>query len=350
MSGERLVLRLSLAAGRVAAVRIRSPRVDVAPLFVGRRPDEAVALARTLFSLCPMAQSLALQAACEAACGAALESSERARRALALLCERYGEMLRASVLDWPSDTPPEQAVIADLRTSLTGLRALNGGRREALASVSAAARRLGLDNFQSGETFFARQWLDIVADRQDWAIASVDFLQPADDVTVARAMDDASFARAPRLPGRCLETGALARSPALGRKQAAADLVERLSARFADMATTLDAIAALLDGGPAPDDLLSCGVIGPRQGFAAVETGRGRLYHRLRLDKDERIAACRIVAPTEWNFHPEGPLVRQLTGAKIGEGSVARRRAERLAFVFDPCLGIEVVIEENVYA
>jgi Ni,Fe-hydrogenase I large subunit len=40
-------------------------------------------------------------------------------------------------------------------------------------------------------------------------------------------------------------------------------------------------------------------------GLARVETARGTLLHRVELDGD-RVARYAIVAPTEWNFHPQG--------------------------------------------
>jgi coenzyme F420-reducing hydrogenase alpha subunit len=115
-------------------------------------------------------------------------------------------------------------------------------------------------------------------------------------------------------------------------------LVARLAARRADMEATLDAIRTLLDSGAAPEELLSAQDEPSGWGFAAVDSARGRLYHALRLDSEERIADYRIVAPTEWNFHPEGPFARLLRGARIGAGPGAKKRIERLAFVFDPCI------------
>jgi hypothetical protein len=45
-----------------------------------------------------------------------------------------------------------------------------------------------------------------------------------------------------------------------------------------------------------------------REGFAAVETSRGRLGHWTRLSRDGKIEDYAIVAPKEWNFHPAGPF------------------------------------------
>ena len=333
----------------VEQVKIDSPRKNVAPVFVGRTLAEANMLAKNLFSLCPAAQSLAVQAAGEAAREEVVAPHELELRHLRLLAERYVEMLRASVLDWPSEGAPDADGIAALRETMRNIGALLVSGEGDLERVERAAERLGLRDFSSGDRVFARQWAEVVADQEHWALGqiSADFLRPSDDGAVAGAMTDPNFCLAPRLPGRSVETGACAR-------RAGADFINnlsgRLATRFADMAATLDAIAALVKGGVANEDLPVAKGTGPGQGYAMVDSARGRLYHHVRLDDAGRIADYSIVAPTEWNFHPEGPFVRLLRGARLGLGAAARRRVERLAFVFDPCIGVGVEIRETLHA
>jgi len=260
-------------------------------------------------------------------------------------------MLRASVLDWPRDAPPTREEIDALRVSLTALRAIPDldETGHSLASVEQAARKLGLRDFPGGDTLFARQWAEVRADEANWDLCETkaDFLRESDDEAVAQAMINQNFARAPGLPGRRVETGAVARQAAGFVNSTSA----RLAARFHDMTATLDAIRALLGGLVAPSGIVGAHNIGPGEGYAAVDSARGRLYHRLKLDGGGRIAAYAIVAPTEWNFHPDGPFVRLLLGARIGAGTAAaRRRVERLAFVFDPCIGVGAEIRDDMHA
>lgn len=332
-----LLLRARLREGAVAEVEIVSPRVDPSPIFVGLSPAEAATLAGRLFSLCPAAQSLAAVTAGEAALGVTTDDGRRRKRALTLLCERLGEMLRASLLDWPGDQPPPSADVVRLRDALKLLRAAprKDAGPELVESLRDAARGLGLIDAEGGG-FLARQLAEARAEQAEWEGPkhNPDHLGAADDPAVCEAMTrDAGFSRAPALPGRCAETGAATRA-----RCADGGLAARLGARLADMAATLDGIGRLLKGREAPDDWLAASSDQPGQGFAAIDSARGRLYHALRLDGAGRIADYRIVAPTEWNFHPDGPFVRALRGAKIGAGAAAVRRIERLAFVFDPCV------------
>ena len=333
----------------VEEVRIDSPRKNVAPVFVGRTPAEATILAKNLFSLCPAAQSLAVQAAGEAALGQGPDPAESRRRALRLLCERYVEMLRASILDWPQAAAPDAESVAVLRETLQALRIPPVSGEGLFERLAQAADKLGLHNFSQAETLFARQWAEVAADERNWELRhdKADFLRPSDDEMVAEAMIAPKFSLAPALPGRCAETGACARRAG---EDFVNSLAGRLAARLKDMAETQDANAALAKGGSAPAELLAARRAGPGRGYAAVDSARGRLYHSLRLDGAGRIADYKIVAPTEWNFHPDGPFVRLLRGGKIGTGAAARRRVERLAFVFDPCISVGVEIRDVAHA
>jgi coenzyme F420-reducing hydrogenase alpha subunit len=342
-----LLLRAALRDGVVEAVEIVSPRADPSPLFIGLAPAEAATLSGRLFSLCPMAQSLAAQAAGDAASKKTAGATERRARALKLLCERLGEMLRASLLDWPAEAAPTQAELTALREALKILRTLPQAERDAqaFARLRQTTDVLGLGD---GSGFFARQMAEARGDFENAELATgtPDALGAEDDAAVWEAMAaDAGFARTPALAGRCAETGAAAR-----QNCGEGGLLRRLAARRADMAATLDAVQGLLDGAATPAGLVAKQGDGAGGGFAAVDSARGRLYHALRLDNAGRIADYRIVAPTEWNFHPDGPFSRMLRGARIDAGAAAKRRIERLAFVFDPCIRAVAEISDQSHA
>jgi Ni,Fe-hydrogenase I large subunit len=65
------------------------------------------------------------------------------------------------------------------------------------------------------------------------------------------------------------------------------------------------------------------------------------LLHVVRL-RQGKVAEYRIVAPTEWNFHPDGPLAQALSG--LAPGADLAVRAQLVAQSLDPCVafGIEV--------
>lgn len=117
------------------------------------------------------------------------------------------------------------------------------------------------------------------------------------------------------------------------------------------MIASLDLLQAAVTTGIPPDaDPVNSGATGLREGFAALELPRGRLYHWLCASAAHQVAAYAILAPTEWNFHPRGPLREALVGAEIGTGEQARRRVSRLVAVFDPCVSFDVRVQEAANA
>ena len=71
----------------------------------------------------------------------------------------------------------------------------------------------------------------------------------------------------------------------------------------------------------------------------------GLLLHRAVLDRHtQQVLDYRIVAPTEWNFCPGGPLASALADAPAVDETAARRLATRLVHSLDPCVACHVEI------
>jgi Ni,Fe-hydrogenase I large subunit len=166
-------------------------------------------------------------------------------------------------------------------------------------------------------------------------------LLPAFEGTAASRMlaaldADPQFERAPQLDQRPCETGAIARlaqhplvaalDKAYGRS-----VLTRLAARMTELAR----IAA---GRPAPKPLVGSRRLGSGRGLGWVETARGLLLHVVEISYDE-IKRYRIVAPTEWNFHPRGALAVGLIGVRAANERALRQRAEWLVQALDHEMG-----------
>jgi coenzyme F420-reducing hydrogenase alpha subunit len=78
-------------------------------------------------------------------------------------------------------------------------------------------------------------------------------------------------------------------------------------------------------------------VFGDGIGIAQVQAARGLLIHRLEL-RQERVYDYRIVAPTEWNFHPEGVVVQGLKQLRAESPNDLQRQAELFINAVDPCV------------
>ena len=79
------------------------------------------------------------------------------------------------------------------------------------------------------------------------------------------------------------------------------------------------------------------------EGLATVETARGLLLHRACV-RDECVVDYQIVAPTEWNFHPGGALVRGLEGIDSDDERGLLRSARLAVHALDPCVGFRIEV------
>ena len=79
--------------------------------------------------------------------------------------------------------------------------------------------------------------------------------------------------------------------------------------------------------------------------MAIVETARGLLLHCAEV-RDERVTAYGIVAPTEWNFQPGGPLERSLAGLDARDAEALPRDAGLVVQSLDPCVACSVEVRD----
>lgn len=352
LAGE-LSVRLELRAGRVDAVRIGSTRPQLAGrLLAGKRAAEAVALVPRLYAICGRAQHAAAELALAAARGAAEVEAARTR---SVESEMANEYLWRALLDWPRAVgeAPDETTVAAARAALARddrerLRAIV--ERDVLGGDACDwhARRdvSGFEDWLArGATAGARFLAAVRRDGPRQGASAVPLL-PACDHGLARAIAAAldaepDYERRPQHGGAPAETGAIARL----RTQ---PLVALLAAEFGRstlvrFAARLVELARIACGDAAPGPLAGSVALAPGRGLGWVETARGLLVHRIDL-ADDRIARYRIVAPTEWNFHPEGPLAAALLGVQDTAPADLERRAQWLLQALDPCVAYRLEI------
>jgi Ni,Fe-hydrogenase I large subunit len=82
-------------------------------------------------------------------------------------------------------------------------------------------------------------------------------------------------------------------------------------------------------------------------GLGIVECARGRLVHRVAVAAGGEVADYKILAPTEWNFHPEGPLARGLAGARVEQGIAIHQAIALFITALDPCVGWDLAVAQR---
>lgn len=362
-------LRIRWDGRCVSAAQVESTRPLLAPVLEGRRADEAVALVPRLFAVCAGAQRACAEAALRAA-GAA-EAAQDWRREMDVVAESALEVLWRLTLDLPQtlDETPEPMALSAARRSFAAARL--SGNAAAWRGVAATMRALleravlgqpledwlargegdGLDPWLAeGRTATARRMARLWHD--DWGASSVALMPseirvPALQELAPALRAERAFPRYPTWQGAPRETGALARQQAhpLIRPLLAArggTVAVRWLARLVELVEMVLELERLSDDGGPRGKVGSVG-LGSDTGLAWVENARGLLIHLVEAHA-ERVARYVIVAPTEWNFHPEGAFVGALAGAEMPDAAALDRRARLLAQALDPCVAYRIEV------
>ena len=344
---QRLAGALEVRPGQQPALRGGRPAL-AAPLLRGQPAAAAAQRLPLLYSLCGQAHRLTAELAVAAALHGEAHADAAARHALQEEAQR--EHLRRILLDWrrwlpgaPSDPSAELAAWrAQPQHALSAWLGdlplwLDGWRHQPQRTLDEWSARSG--------HWLARALAACRGEALQLALP-VHPLRLLDDPAALRALGaalaaDPELALRPQLAGQPCETGCWSRHSE-ARPERYASVWLRLGARLAELAELV-----LPGGRPLALGALA---LGPGEALAWSETARGLLLHRVQLDGQgnaARICDYQVLAPTEWNLHPQGVLARAL--AALPSGPSARRRAELLLAAFDPCLAYRLELGDAVH-
>jgi hypothetical protein len=306
-----------------------------------------------LFSICAESQSTACRLACAAADGAPLAPLHLAAARAGIAAETVRELSRQALLSWPDilGEAASEAAVKAARAARSWQPGASAAHLDDALFGMAAQAWLALPSWQAlrawsgqAQTGPARFIAHVLRQNPRSTLEPrVDFLPPPDQAwlsEVARlAQADAEFCRCPLRRGAPAETGALARlhaEPLLASRDGQPE--SRVPLRFV---ARLRELAWLLSGGRQP--ALGALAVGQGQGVGWVENARGLLVHVVHTAHD-RLVSYRIVAPTEWNFHPRGALASALLGATVHSAREAAALAEQVVSSLDPCVDCRVEV------
>lgn len=174
----------------------------------------------------------------------------------------------------------------------------------------------------------------------------------AETIPDMRREEAYSFAKAPRLEGRAVEVGALARQGVAGhplirdllRRAGASNVLARIVARLLEIAILTETAQTWARSLRLSDSF--CAHDLPLQDGSAVgfvEAARGTLGHWVSI-RDRQILRYQIIAPTTWNFSPRdangtpGPLELALEGLDVGDDGASNVAVQHIVRSFDPCM------------
>lgn len=262
---------------------------------------------------------------------------------------------------WHANAPPESG---DLRLFLTlawelGLDRLGPGPGLYISNGSYPLPQAGM-LFNPGvwnaatNTAEALDYASITEDATHaWLSESGGPRHPADGLTLPDADKPQAYTwnKAPRLGGRVVETGALARQVVHGHplvrdavRRCGGTVYTRVLARLLELALVVPAmenwLKQIAGGEPyytpheLPDEAMGVGL---------TEAARGSLGHWVSI-RDGKIMNYQIVAPTSWNFSPRdqtgvpGALEAALVDAPVLSGEESPVAVQHIVRSFDPCM------------
>lgn len=371
----RLHVCLHSDGAQVRAVTIRSfRRPEACRVLEGKSVETALRLVPQLFSLCCTAQGVAGRAALASVIPVTVADTAAQRRMLA--AETALEHGTRILMDWPLwlGAAPDSTTARALRRALQplrqGLSASDPALLPAVAQLffhtvlgSSAATPEAFHALPQTDTLSAHLLATLYRDGlADYAPALPSQLLPAiprpeETAWLAQrlaAEEALAFCAQPQTTnGAVPETGPLARlvhHPLISPY--GCGIAARLLACLLECCAALNVLLTPDQAVEEPEILFdtaaavaACLAPPPRLHASAslglVDAARGTLAHHVTLTPDGlHIARYRILAPTEWNFHPRGPLVRGLLGDRVDDGLL--HRARLLVLALDPCVACEV--------
>jgi hypothetical protein len=379
-----ILIDLYHRSGSATGVKITSNRPDgIAQVLIGKPPEQVLDTIPLLFTLCGNAQAYAALLACRAALGMATDHKLDAARDMLVQLETLREHAWRILLDWPCflDMAPDKKALAAL-LKFDALFKQNLFRHSEAFKLDS---RLDIDTMQLNrlidelETLIdtvifngklagfqqlnteqqLRNWLEqndaLPANllnylySQDWNAAGQNDIACLPDLETdalngqMQQVDLTTFSRTPHWQGSCFEATLLNRQlsqPLIAdlRNHYKNGLVIRMLARLMEIAIIPSQLKQLLAQIKSPSGLSAISVASNNGiGLAQVQAARGLLIHRLELHQGRVCDYC-IVAPTEWNFHPEGVVAQGLKRLTAASSSELQRQAELLINAVDPCV------------
>jgi hypothetical protein len=330
-------------------------------LLRGFTPAQVPDLLAAVFTLCADAHRLTALRALRAARGDEPGPEERTRERSLLHALTLREHTLRLGLDLPLRTKL-CGVVTDARW-LSGLPGASGMRVQEPEELSAALREFladrlwGMPASQWRLRFPGTEGVQAFADERAGAHPLCGWLSaaaalgrsmplllrplpaPTCEATLARlgtAMaQEPHFCARPEYRAAAAETGPWARAlPATGAGTWERDVWDLLAARMQELAALATGEVALAHGAVR---------LGDGEAVAFTEMSRGLVLHWVKLRAASLPAGAtvvedyRVVAPTEWNFHPAGALASELS-----DPSWEGQRLRLLVQAFDPCVDVDM--------
>lgn len=392
-----LTITLQRTDKAIQSVQIASTRpLQAARVFQQKSPTEVISLIGLMYNICGIAQGRAAQLALSQALTRQQDSRLQHLNDTLVMIETVREHLCRITLDWPGflNEQAHQSGLADL------IRQLNEIKRklqcyDVMTEVSVSTTDIEheltemiaktiavLQTTIIGQPLERWRELKDITSLSRW-IDSTDTITTrlmqylkatgwenlgansvkslpdlsATDLNKSLTKDNADqFIAQPTHGEHCYETTPLARqqnAPLIidCLKAYGNGLLSRIVARVHELVTIVDrlrtaAASRFRSDSTANTNIANNVTLPSGVGIGQVEAARGHLIHRVELE-NELVKRYQILAPTEWNFHPEGVLAKALLSLTSHDHRTLQHQAALIINAIDPCVGYQLRIIEN---
>ena len=361
----KLKITLHCDDGKVQKVDIQSTRpLHTSRLFIGKTPEQTLKILPLLFNVCGVAQSFAAFQAL----GMAENSAEKAARQLLLNVEIVREHCwwllintdkarLAPFLKYVTNFKKALFVKGDAFSLNSQLEVhheeLNGlifqlendldalflnQRQHFLDAKHEDDLHVWLNENTSVPALLLRNLL--ANDYQDLGRCALPLLPKLTDLDLLESFNS----EMPKWQNVCYETSCLNRqqTPPL-----IADLLEKYgNGLITRLASRLFELASLpnVSRQNVIDMQTTSNRTKNKSGVAQIQASRGLLIHKVEL-KNGVIVNYQIVAPTEWNFQPDGIAALSLQSLSARDTTTLHQHAVLIINAIDPCVGFDFVID-----
>lgn len=357
-------------AGVINRVELSSTRpTQVTRLFEGKSIPEVLTIVPLLYSLCSAAQQVAVLRASESALGIKpINETEQVREAL-VAAETAREIGMRLFSEW---MPDKSYLIRELVRWHSGIKsdlnwvldieAVNPGKTSLPEHAEKLQSILDLAFEKDVSSASFQHCVDQIIEQMPEEISclfkdesyNVSLNAPAailnseieTDISwlaeCLAAQQADTFCNRPDKEGVCFETSLWSKTISEGKAAEVIEIKNQLRGRMAALLFNLFDIPKFIT---APK-IEKTDLVAP--GVGIVNAARGILIHRIEIEgktvSDSVVRDYKIVAPTEWNFHPNGTFAQMLAGVNVGREQVTPL-VESLIKLVDPCVDWQLNLE-----
>jgi len=373
---------------------ISSRPLQASHVFIGKTIDETLTMIPLLFNICSKAQAVTAVRAIESAKQTPTTPQIESTREALIALESLREQSLRVAMDWPTfiGVAPESPLLSHIAMGISKTmkslepnqalkyRAFPSQARDRktqaqslqwktfsetlsngiFGSSTAAWQASDLDEWANQEQTQAASFINWLS-QQTWKNAgesSITQLPAIDDralLTVLLA-EQHQFTSEPAWNNQCHELSWFTHKQYDEQSNIAKNIAKSITKNttlkgngiFSRMVARLLEIAHLmrvLDAFFIHQETLTAPTSNAK-GLAHSHAARGRLSHYINVE-DNTVKKLLILAPTEWNFHPQGVTKDSLCNLQADNENDLRQQAELLIHAIDPCVGYKLNVVLN---